>query len=197
MSTRNRPAPRGGREIDLTEGISALELNNLYARYWNLVVAYLRGQGAADPEDIASEAFVGVVRGLKSFRGDEAAFRSWVLVIAHRRLLDDRRRRGRRPAHIVQPEQLYGIVETGEIGRVEETALDHVTTADVVAALDQLTDDQRTVLLLHTVGGLTLPQIAQVLHKRLAAVKSLHRRGLAAAARALGATVVDKAVAER
>jgi DNA-directed RNA polymerase specialized sigma24 family protein len=55
----------------------------------------------------------------------------------------------------------------------------------VLGALERLTDDQRTVVLLHTVGGLSLPQIAETLGKRLAAVKSLHRRGLAAAARAL------------
>ena len=57
----------------------------------------------------------------------------------------------------------------------------------MLGALDRLTDDQRTVVLLHTVGGLSLPQISETLGKRLAAVKSLHRRGLAAAARALNA----------
>ena len=196
MSPSDRPAARGGREISLT-GANALQLDQLYARYWNLVVAYLRGQGAADPEDLASEAFVGAVRGLDSFEGDEAAFRSWVLVIAHRRLLDERRRHGRRPSDAVQPERLHHIVETSSIGRVEEAALDRVTTARVVTALDQLTDDQRTVVLLHTIGGLTLPQIAQMLHKRLAAVKSLHRRGLAAAARALGESMTDEPAVER
>jgi RNA polymerase sigma factor (sigma-70 family) len=162
-----------------------LALDELYARYSGLVVAYLRGQGAEDPEDLASEVFVGVVRGLGSFEGDEAAFRSWLLVIAHRRLLDERRRRGRRPADVVQPQQLYSVRDDGRLGDVEGAALERLGSERVRAALDQLTDDQRTVVLLHTVGGLTLPQISSVLGKRLAAVKSLHRRGLAAAARAL------------
>jgi DNA-directed RNA polymerase specialized sigma24 family protein len=39
---------------------------------------------------------------------------------------------------------------------------------------------------MHAVGDLSLPQIAEILGKRLGAVKSLHHRGLAAAARALG-----------
>ena len=66
-------------------------------------------------------------------------------------------------------------------------ALAALETARVVSALDALTDDQRTVVLLHAVGDLSLPQIAQVMGKRLGAVKSLHHRGLAAAARALSA----------
>ena len=165
-----------------------LALDELYARYSGLVVAYLRGQGAIDPEDLASEVFVGVVRGLDSFEGDEEAFRSWVLVIAHRRLLDDRRRRGRKPADAVQPHRLHGVPDPGHMGDVEAAALERIGTARVFGALETLTDDQRTVVLLHTVGGLSLPQISQILGKRLAAVKSLHRRGLAAAARALNAT---------
>jgi RNA polymerase sigma factor (sigma-70 family) len=165
--------------------MTSLDLNHLYRRYSNLVVGYLRGQGATDPEDLASEVFVGVIRGLDKFKGDEAAFRSWLLVIAHRRLLDERRRLRRRPADVVQPDRLHSVAEAGKIGDVEAAALERIGTARVLHALDELTDEQRTVVLLHTVGGLTLPQIASMLGKRLAAVKSLHRRGLASAARAL------------
>lgn len=197
MPPSDHPSPRGERGTGLTETSPALQLDQLYARYWNLVIAYLRGQGVVDPEDLASEAFVGVVRGLDNFEGDEAAFRSWVLVIAHRRLLDERRRHWRRPSDAVQPDRLHHIAEPGPMGRVEEEALDRVGTARVVAALDQLTDDQRTVVLMHTLGGLTLPQIAQALQKRLSAVKSLHRRGLAAAARTLGEPVADEPVGGR
>jgi len=170
-----------------------LALDELYTRYSGLVVAYLRGQGAADPEDLASEVFVGVVRRLDSFEGDEAAFRSWLLVIAHRRLLDERRRRGRKPADSVQPHRLYAVPDDGRLGDVEGAALARIGSERVRAALDRLTDDQRTVVLLHTVGGLTLPQISEMLGKRLAAVKSLHRRGLAAAARVLSASPDDEA----
>jgi len=169
-----------------------LALDELYARYSRFVVGYLRGQGAPEPEDLASEVFVGVVRGLDSFDGDEAAFRSWLLVIAHRRLLDDRRRRGRKPADAVQPHRLHAVPDHGRLGDVEGAALERLGSNRVRAALDQLTDDQRTVVLLHTVGGLTLPQISDMLGKRLAAVKSLHRRGLAAAARALSAAPDDE-----
>jgi RNA polymerase sigma-70 factor (ECF subfamily) len=151
-----------------------------------MVVSYLRGQGANDPEDLASEVFVGVLRGLDRFEGDESAFRSWVLVIAHRRLLDERRRYCRRPADATEPARVIGLLDLAARGNVEDEALNRLATERVLAALDTLTDDQRTVVLLHTLGDLSLPQIAQILGKRVGAVKSLHHRGLAAAARAIG-----------
>src|SRR6476660_9376466 len=101
-----------------------IALDELYTRYSGLVVAYLRGQGAADAEDLASEVFVGVLRNLDSFEGDEAAFRSWLLVIAHRRLLDERRRRGRKPADAVQPHHLHAVPDHSRLADVETAALD-------------------------------------------------------------------------
>ena len=64
---------------------------------------YLRAHGAAEPEDLAGEVFLQVVRGLDRFSGAERDFRAWVFTIAHRRLVDDApprragRRRRRRP----------------------------------------------------------------------------------------------------
>ena len=63
-----------------------------------VVEGYLRLQGASEPEDLTIEVFLAVLRNLDSFEGDEAGFRSWVFTIAHRRLLDERRRGYRRPA---------------------------------------------------------------------------------------------------
>jgi DNA-directed RNA polymerase specialized sigma24 family protein len=50
--------------------------------------------GAREIDDLTSETFLGVVRAIPRFRGDEGQFRSWVFVIAHRRLQDERRRLG-------------------------------------------------------------------------------------------------------
>jgi len=62
------------------------------------IVGYLRAHGAADPEDLASEVFLQIVRDLAGFSGGEREFGAWSFTIAHRRLVDERRRRSRRPA---------------------------------------------------------------------------------------------------
>src|SRR3954471_22155409 len=58
---------------------------------------YLRLHGAAEPDDLASETFLGVFTGLGRFTGDDADLRSGERTIAHRRLRDDWRRLSRRP----------------------------------------------------------------------------------------------------
>ena len=46
--------------------------------------------------------------------------------------------------------------------------------------MEALAGDQREVLMLRIVGGLTVSEVAAVLHKSPGAVKALQRRGLAA-----------------
>ena len=57
--------------------------------------AYLGGRLA---EDVASETWVSVVKGLARFTGDEAGWRAWVFTIARSRLYDAQRRAARMPA---------------------------------------------------------------------------------------------------
>jgi DNA-directed RNA polymerase specialized sigma24 family protein len=56
----------------------------------------------------------------------------------------------------------------------------------VMAALQQLSPDQREVLLLRMFGGLTAHKVAAALGKTTGAVKALQHRGLASLARLLG-----------
>ena len=64
------------------------------------VKGYFAVRGAADAEDLASETFLQIARDIQTFEGDESGFRSWVFVIAHRRLIDSWRAAGRRlPMH--------------------------------------------------------------------------------------------------
>ena len=69
----------------------AWALERLYTTLAPAVAGFLRLQSAAEPDDLTSEVFVGVLRNLSTFRGDEGHFRSWVFTIAYRRLTDERR----------------------------------------------------------------------------------------------------------
>ncbi|HVL82519.1 MAG TPA: sigma-70 family RNA polymerase sigma factor [Actinomycetota bacterium] len=156
----------------------------LYEDLAPAVLGYLRARGARDPEDLLGEVFLQVVRDLPGFEGDEAGFRAWVFVIAHRRLVDDVRRRTRRPETPVAHEQLEPQPWTGS---VEGQALDAVAGERVRAVIEGLVPAQRDVLLLRIMGGLTIEEIAEAVGKRPGAVKALQRRGLAAVRRALDA----------
>jgi DNA-directed RNA polymerase specialized sigma24 family protein len=69
---------------------------------------------------------------------------------------------------------------------VEELAFEPLEESLVMSALQQLSDDQREVLLLRMAAGMTAPEAAAVLHKTTGAVKALQHRGLASLARILG-----------
>jgi RNA polymerase sigma factor (sigma-70 family) len=138
------------------------------------VTAYLRLHGAAEPDDLASETFIGVFTGLAGFSGDEDGLRGWVFTIAHRRLLDDWRRRSRRPQLTDDP----GDLTTHVGGNVEDDVLARVGAADVERLCGTLPADQRSVLLLRILADLTVEQVAEVMDRSLGSVKALQRRGL-------------------
>lgn len=160
-----------------------LALERIYRDVSPLVVGYLRSSGAVEPEDVASEVFISVVRGLASFVGDESKFRSWVLTITHHRLTDAIRHRGRRPERPVVLEELAH--EQFASRDAENEAMARLRARGVLDAIDRLTDDQRAVLLLRVLADLTVPQIALAVGKSESAVKALLRRALAGLARQL------------
>lgn len=157
-------------------------LTRVYEDLAGVVTGYLRLQGAREPDDLASETFLGVFRNLSSFSGDEDGFRSWVFTIAHRRLIDERRRRSRRPDTVPLDTDLH---EVSSPRLVEEDALAVLGAERAASLLDQLTPDQRDVLLLRLVGDLTVAQTAEALDRSEGAVKQLQRRGLLALQRIL------------
>ena len=153
---------------------AAWAFETLYRDLAPTVTGYLRLHGAAEPDDLASETFLGVFTGLAGFRGDEDEFRSWVFTIAHRRLIDDWRRRSRRP----QLADDAGDLTLLPGGDAEDDALVRVGTEDVHRLCAGLPDDQRSVLLLRVLADLTVEQIASVMGRSVGSVKALQRRGL-------------------
>ena len=151
-------------------------LERLYQVLSPAVLGYLRVQGAADPEDLANEVFLGVFQRIGSFAGDEDRFRSWIFTIAHSRLIDDRRRASRRPQLVHDPTDVP-VDRPG--GDAEQDALARLSGRRVQALCDELVADQRDVLLLRLMAGLTVEAIAESLGKSEGAVKALQRRGLA------------------
>jgi RNA polymerase sigma factor (sigma-70 family) len=157
--------------------------STLYHATAPILVGYLRAQRLPDPDDVAGEVLLEVVRDLHRFEGDERGFRSWVLAIAHHRLLDARRRASRRPVTSDGTLELHarpGLDDT------EAEGLASLGLAELVVVLDDLTTDQRSVLLLRVVGDLTVAEVADVLGKRPGAVKQLQRRAVATLKQRLG-----------
>jgi len=147
----------------------------IYAELAGPVTGYLRSRGAPDPDDLSSEVFYQIARDIHRFKGDETKFRSWVFVIAHRRLIDARRASGRRPVTVDRPETHVDI--SGD--NVEEEVIENLGTDRMGEIFANLTEDQQQVLSLRIVGDLSLEATASVMGKRVGAIKALQRRALA------------------
>jgi RNA polymerase sigma-70 factor (ECF subfamily) len=163
------------RLLRLARSGSTWAWSQLYAELAGPVLGYLRLRGAAEPEDLLSEVFLHMVRGIDSFVGDSHQFRSWVFTIAHRRLIDERRARGKRPVELRE--------EVEPTVAAEDPAtqvIDRLTDEEIIGLLNALTPEQRDVLLLRLLAGLTIGEIAAAVGKTTGAVKALQRRGLQA-----------------
>jgi RNA polymerase sigma factor (sigma-70 family) len=161
--------------LDAARSGAAWAYESLYRSLAARVCGYLRVHGAREPEDLTSELFLRVFDRLDSFDGGEAQFRSWVFTIAHRLLIDDRRRRDARP----RTAELVLSVESIAGGDAESDAMRHLDRRNVEATLAALPTDQRDVLMLRVVASLTVEEVARTLDKSSGAVKALQRRGLA------------------
>lgn len=146
---------------------------DLYETYAPKVRGYAVSQGVTDPDNLVGEVFLQAVRNLPSFTGDEAGFRSWLFTIVHRRVLDTRRRTGRRP------EELFSAVPDWRAApAAEEFALLGLGNEKLKKGLASLTSDQRRVLALRVVADLSVEEVARILGKRRGAIKALQHRGL-------------------
>jgi RNA polymerase sigma factor (sigma-70 family) len=152
--------------------------NELYRWLAPGVAGYLGMAGAREVDDLTSEVLLAVFRGVGSFSGSEAQFRSWVFTVAHSRLIDERRRRNRRP----DPEPFDYRHESELVGGDTETAaLTASELSRITAVCAQLPSEQRAVVLLRVIADLSIEDVALVLGKSPGAIKQLQRRGFATA----------------
>jgi RNA polymerase sigma-70 factor, ECF subfamily len=146
------------------------------------LLRYLGVLGGPLAEDVASETWVSVVRGLDRFSGDESGWRSWVFTIAHARLRDAQRKQSRIPLP-VDDEELHAEVSRVDVwGEVEEI----LSTEDALRLIARLPRDQAAAVMLRHVVGLDVAQAAEVLGKRAGAVRVAVHRGLRRLAELVG-----------
>jgi RNA polymerase sigma-70 factor (ECF subfamily) len=156
----------------------------LYRRYAPAVLAWHRARVSDQhlAEDLTSEAFLAVLRALPGYQGGPEALAGWIFTLVRRDLVDHLRRVQRRPETLVEITEDLG----GTAPDVAETAAARGDADEVRAALAQLSPDQREVLVLRVVAGLSAQEIAETTGRTVGAVKALQHRGLDSLGRLLG-----------
>jgi RNA polymerase sigma-70 factor (ECF subfamily) len=166
-----------------------------FGRLWRelqpRLLRYFVVAAPAVAEDLASETWLGVVRGLDRFQGGEAAFRGWVFTIARHELLDWRRRVGRRA---VEGLAVGGLVERAAPDDPAAAAVEGLSTRAALAVVATLPPEQAEAVVLRVVAGLEVERVAAIMGKRPGTVRVLTHRGLRRLAQRLGAGVLGGVV---
>jgi len=143
---------------------------------------------AADAEDIVAETFHRLLLALRHGNGPRQHLSAYLYRIAHN-LITDRYRR--------QPPSDFALDDALEISSddgPEISAPLHIAAERTRAALWKLTADQRLVITLKYLEGLSNEEVAAALGKPIGAVKSLQHRALEALRRSLHAEQIGELV---
>jgi len=164
-------------------------LSALYQRFLPVVYRFVlaRVDDLHLAEDLTADTFFAVVKDIGSTHAsDELGFSAWVLGIARSRIAQHFRRQ-----HI-RSEAERELAPTVEplASNDEDDPLAILTAREnwgtVVAALNRLTEEQRTVVLYRCVLGYSAEEVADLLDKQPGTIRALQFRALASLARHLG-----------
>ncbi len=154
-------------------------IGTLYNRYAPLVFQIAsQTLDRAAAEDIVQDVFFTVWHKAYTFDPKRGSFRSWLLQIAHFRILNELRRRNRRPQ--LDPETDGQLQEDlpDDSSEPIELAWHTFRREALQAAVDKLPPAQRQALSLAFFEDLTHDQVADVLHLPLGTVKTRIRTAL-------------------
>jgi RNA polymerase sigma-70 factor, ECF subfamily len=187
--SHREPAPRLA-STDLADAVQQAQKGDedafrvLYRDIHPRILRYLRAMVGDDADDVASETWLHIARGLAAFAGDSDGFRGWTATIARNRATDHLRQHQRRAPTVAVPvEELTGLPGPEDTA---DRALEGISTDAAIALIGRLPRDQAEAVLLRTVMGLDAETAARVLGKRAGAVRTAAYRGLRKLAGFLG-----------
>jgi len=152
-------------------------LHYLYVRYADDVLRYVNSfvRDQYEAEDITQNVFAKLITAIKKYEQREVPFDAWILRVSRNAALDYLRAKRAIPTEDVRQV---------DVGRAQ-TGLDRGRA--LRQALEDLPEDQREVLVLRHIVGLSPVEIAGALDRTESSVHGLHHRGR----RSLRASLVE------
>jgi RNA polymerase sigma-70 factor, ECF subfamily len=160
--------------------------SELYTLYFGRVYSYMRLRvgNHSDAEDLTSMVFLRAWNAIDHFAPKhEASFAGWLFKLAHS-LVVDRYRRAR--DMISLDAELSRDVDDPDSAAEAELEW-RQTVAELHQALKELTDEQRKVVELRFVEGLSAREVGDIMGKHEGTVRGMQFRAIGALRRALGA----------
>lgn len=143
-------------------------LRFLYIRYSDNVYGYVRSivRDDKEAEDLTQQVFMKLITVIVKYQDHGVPFSGWLLRLARNVALDHLRRRRPTPTEDVLDADSYDD---------DDDARDRAR--DLHSALDSLPEEQRSVMIMRHVVGLTPPEIAERMGRSESSIHGLHHRG--------------------
>jgi RNA polymerase sigma-70 factor (ECF subfamily) len=156
-------------------------VSQLYERYVDRIYRYVAYRVPVDDaEDLTAEVFVRMVEGLATFEYTGAPFESWLYRIAAARIADFHRLRARKPIGDIDESM------SDSSPQPEERLMDEQEQKRVREALLQLDPEDQQLLILRFVERKSHKEVAEIMEKNEAAIRTAQHRALKKLAKFLG-----------
>jgi len=166
------------RQFEQTLAAACAGDERAFAALWRssqpALLRYLRVLAPKTADDVASEVWLQVVRGLAAFSGDEAGFKSWLFTIARNKVTDGARHAARRPVEVSDADEVMTVAPDD----TARAALDRIDTEAALALIAKLPPEQAEIIVLRVVAGLEVADVARVVRKSPGSVRVTTHRAL-------------------
>jgi RNA polymerase sigma-70 factor (ECF subfamily) len=149
----------------------------LYERHYDQIFRYISFKcgNRLEAEDLTGEVFLKMLESIHKFKFQGFPFTSWLYRIAHNLVVDNFRRKGRKPT--VPLDKVLNFSGGADSDMENQVQLSW-SMREVVEAMDNLTGLQREVITLRFVAGLSIAETANAVGRKENAVKALQHAGI-------------------
>ena len=138
-------------------------------RVYNIALRYMGSE--ADAYDMAQEALIKIYKRIKAFKGD-SSFSSWVYRITVNTCLDGLRRRKKNVVSLESTIEAGVSYSDEKNDTPEESAVRKELQGKIQQAINTLSADHKSVIILRDINGLSYEEVAVMLSVSVGTVKS-------------------------
>jgi RNA polymerase sigma-70 factor (ECF subfamily) len=170
--------------VDRAKAYDTEAFGKIYDLYFDKIYAYVyfKVGDRFEAEDIAEQVFLKALENIAGFEWRGYPFSSWLFRIASNLVIDHYRANKYETVDIENEICIDGDVN----GCPERSALREFNRREVTRAIKMLTEDQRQVIVLRFIAGMTNEEVSKTVDKSVGAVKVLQHRALTALGKILG-----------
>jgi len=152
-------------------------LNDLVSFYWHPIYRFVsyKTESIEDAQELTQETFFRACRSLPNYQKTNATFKTYLSHIALNLIRDFWRKKGRSPTLVDFSDYQEPVAEDDQPDVLAVTVERRETICNV---LQELPNEQRQVVELRIITGLTVKETALAMNKSEAAIKMLQQRAL-------------------